>query len=240
MTVIAFIVVLIYGRQLFDFFKEKDLKKYCDVLGKDEKKLLKKRQIEMLLLLMLLFFIPSDKQKYFVILIIFVYKNTYFNLKREFLKLKKSLNLQFAIWLRMMEVLLSYHTVPLAIEVSIASAPELMKKSLQKLVKDLKKDPLNRDTYLNFMSTYEELNIERSMHHLYRYAVMGSEDASIQLSNMVEDNAESLLKAREDMFESRLNFYSWYGLVPMLLVSMSFLGLMFMVLSNLMKGGWHV
>lgn len=240
MILIPFVFVALFGKQIMTVLKEKDVDKYCALLNKDADKLLKRRRIEMIVMLMLLFFVPKENQKYFIVLIVFIYKNPYLTLKREFNTLKKSLNLQFAIWLRMMEVLLSYHTVPLAIEASIESAPQLMKGPLKELSNKLKHDPLNRDTYLSFMESYEELNIERSMHHLYRYAVMGSEDATIQLTNMVEDNADSLRKAREDMFESKLNFYSWYGLVPMLLVSMSFLGLMFLVLTNLMKGGWNL
>lgn len=240
MILIIFILIAFYGKPLLNFFKEKDLKKKCFVLNVDMTKVLKRRKIELLLMFAILMFIPKDYQKFFILLIYLVYKQPYFKLNRELKKLKEELNLQFSIWLRMMEVLLSYHTVVLAIEKSIASAPHLMKHHLEILVKKLSHDPLNRDIYLSFMSDYEELNIERSMNHLYRYAVLGSQDANLQLSNLIDDNAKELIKVRESLFERRLNFYSWFGLLPMLLVSLSFLGLMFLVITNLMEGGWNI
>lgn len=240
MIIVLFIFVLIFGQQIFAVLAEKDLNDKCNTVGISKKRIIKKRRIEMALLLLIMIFIPKQYQKYFVVLLIAVYKQPYLLLNSKLNNLKKSLGLQFSIWLRMMEVLLSYHTVPQAIQASIASAPDLMVKPLQILSEELQYDPLNRDIYLGFMKSYGELNIERSMHHLYRYAVMGSDDATIQLSNMIEDNAKVLIKTREKLFEEKLNFYSWFGLIPMLLVSMCFLGLMFMVLTNLMKGGWNL
>lgn len=240
MIILMINVMLIYGLPILSFLQEKDLKKKCEILSVDAQKIIKRRKRDLIILLVILYFMPSDKQKYFLILIYLVYKQPYFKLMHDIKSLKEALNLQFAIWLRIMEVLLSYHTVVLAIEKSIESAPVLMRVKLKELVIDLKEDPLNRDVYVNFMSEYDDLNIERSMHHLYRYAVMGSSDANVQLTNMIEDNAKELIRIRSEMFESRLNFYSWFGLVPMLLVSLSFLGLMFMVLTNLMEGGWSI
>lgn len=236
---LVFIFVLIYGVPLFNIFKEEDLKKYTDILDKDIQKVLKKRKCSVLIMLVVLYFMPSHFQKYFVIVVYIVYKQPYLNLRKEYKALQETLNLQFSIWLRMIEVLLAFHTVPMAIYHSIDAAPFLMKKPLKELSLELKEDPLNKAAYLGFMVDYEELYIERSMHHLYRYAILGSEDASLQLSNMVKDNAQGLINTRDKMFEDKLAFYSWFGLIPMLLVSICFLGLMFMVLSNLMKGGWH-
>ncbi len=240
MIFLVFLFVLIYGTQIFEFLKEDDLKTYTDILNQDIHKVIKRRKVEMLLMLGILYFIPSHLQKFFVLVILLVYKQPYFKIKREYTDLKEMLNLQFSIWLRMIEVLLAFHTVPVAIHHSIESAPTLMKQPLKELSKDLQDEPLNKESYLGFMSDYEELYIERSMHHLYRYAILGSDDASLQLSNMIEDNAQGLINAREKMFEDKLAFYSWFGLVPMLLVALSFLGLMFIVLTNLMKGGWHI
>lgn len=238
--IICILVLAIYGKKIINFLKEKDFEHKCKILNIDSGKLLKKRRIEMILLFIVAYFVPLDYQKYFLVVIFVVYKQAYWKLNQNLNQLKKDLNLQFSIWLRIMEVLLNYHTVVLSIEASIEDSPKLMQHHLQDLVEKLKDDPLDRDVYLNFMSDYESLNIERSMHHLYRYAVMGSTDANVQLTNLIEENAKELIEVRRNLFDSRLNFYSWFGLVPMLLVSLSFLGLMFMVLTNLMKGGWSI
>lgn len=238
--IICILVLAVYGKQIINFLKEKDFDHKCKVLNIDSVKILRKRRIEMIVLCIVMYFVPKDYQKYFLALIFIVYKQAYWKLNQKLSQLKKDLNLQFSIWLRIMEVLLSYHTVVLSIEASIKDSPELMQHHLKDLVEKLKDDPLDRDVYLNFMSDYESLNIERSMHHLYRYAVMGSADANVQLTNLIEDNAKELINVRKNLLDSRLNFYSWFGLVPMLLVSLSFLGLMFMVLNNLMKGGWSI
>lgn len=240
MILVGLTLVIFLGQPLIVHLKENDFQKLCEILHVNEEKLLKKRWLELIVMLVIMQFIPKTNIRYFVFVVFIVYKHPYFKLRRKFKSLNKALNLQFSIWLRMMEVLLSYHTVPLAIRYSIEAAPVLMKAPLKTLASLLQQDPLNRDIYLNFMKDFEVLNIERSMHHLYRYAVLGSEDASLQITQMVEDNAKSLVKSREQLFESKLNFYSWFGLLPMMLVSISFLGLMFMVLTHLMKGGWNL
>ena len=163
-----------------------------------------------------------------------------FSVNAKFNSFKRNLNLQFSIWLRMMEVLLAYNTVVVAIGKSIDKAPLLMKTHLESLYEALLEDPNNQDAYFGFMGYMDDLNIGRAMHHLYRYGTLGTEDASTQLSGLIQDNAEHLKTHRKQQFEDRLNFYSWYGLLPMLLVSATFLALMFLVLSNLMEGGWQV
>ena len=238
MIILGIVGMSLYGYVVCDFLKENDFEKLCEMLEINSHKYLRKRQIECIVMLVILFFMPAYYRKYFLVLIYFVYKMPYFNLKKKVASLQKTLHLQFSIWLRLMEVLLTYHTVAQAIYHSIEAAPFLMKEPLRKLSDELREDPLNQSAYLGFMQDYEELYIERSMHHLYRYALLGSDEASNQLTTMIHNNAQTLIQSRQNLLDGHLNFYSWFGLVPMILVSLSFLGLMFLVLSNLMKGGW--
>lgn len=231
---------IFFSDPIFKFLKEHDLEKKCALAQEDIKKFYKKRKLNVIIFLVLCAFLPKDMQKYFLMVVYFFYKLPYINLNSRLNELLKALELEFSIWLRMMEVLLEFHTVPISIEKSIASAPKLMQAPLQDLSDNLKLDPSNQELYLGFMSEYESLNIERSMHHLYRYTTVGTNDAKLQLSNMIEDNAKTLETNRQDLFEERLNFYSWFGLLPMVYVSFSFLGIMALVLTHLMKGGWHL
>ena len=78
------------------------------------------------------------------------------------------------------------------------------------------------------------------MYHLFRYATLGNDDASRQLSTLIQDNAQQLKTMREDLMQQRLGFYSWISLIPMLALSLTFLGLMMVLLPQLVKGGWGI
>ena len=229
------IIFLIFcGMPVLKAMEDSTFKKSCDMVQVKISKIRSVRYIESLLISLILPF------NFIMVLALGgAYKRHEWMVQQKINDRKQNLNLQFSMWLRLMEVLLAYNTVPVAIEKSIENAPDLMISYLNDLSEALKVNPLNQDIYTSFMQEYEDLAIERAMHHLYRYAYMGTQDASVQLSNLIEDNAENLKQHRLKLLEKRLNFFSWYGLIPMFLVSITFLGLMFIVLTNLMKGGWQ-
>lgn len=228
------IFVIACGYPVVKMMESTEFKRLCEMLQVNINKVRRTRYIESILISVLLPF------NFFMFLVLILSNQRHDWMYQNKLNEKKqSLNLQFSMWLRLMEVLLAYNTVPVAIDKSIENAPELMIPYLSVLSKQLQSDPHNQQVYRSFMEEYEDINIERAMHHLYRYAHMGTQDASVQLSNLIEDNADNLKQHRDELLEKRLGFFSWYGLIPMFLVSVTFLGLMFIVLTNLMKGGWQ-
>ncbi|NLC64201.1 MAG: hypothetical protein GX753_00855 [Erysipelothrix sp.] len=235
MKVLMILFVVGCGWPLGMMLEDLDFVQQCQRVKVDIHKLRIKRYVELIVLSVLLPF-----KLYSILILVLSYKRHEMAVNKKEKELKRSLNLQFSMWLRMMEVLLVYNTVTVAIEQSIRYAPLVMKENLEKLYQALLINPQDQETYLNFMKEFGDLNIERAMQHLYRYAYLGNQDASTQLSNLIEDNAENLKEHRKTMFENELNFFSWYGLIPMLLVSITFLGLMFIVLTNIMKGGWQL
>lgn len=234
----SLIITILFGYYLIDSFQEHDLSNKCQVLGINKTKILKKRYIELIILNTLILFIDGRYKSYCVVLAYLLYKRHIYRVRYQFKKHQAEMLMQFSIWLRSLEVLLDYYTVPQAIEQSISNAPSLMRYQLQELTKSLDVDPMRKETYVNFMSEIEDTNIEKTMYHLYRYAVIGTNEATFQLTNMIKQNTGNLHKQRQNMFDQKLLFYSWFGLIPMLIVSIVFLGLMFLVLTQLLQGGW--
>lgn len=232
------LLFLLFGKPILEFFEEADAKKLCRILGVEHRKLVKQRQLELIVLGVVLFLTPMNKKYWIVMFMILIYKRHILQLRSKMKKLHSKLEIQFSIWLRMLEVLMAYNTVPKSIALSIDNAPDLIKPSLIIFAEDLALDPLDRALYTDFLSEFDALYIERAMHHLYHFALLGNESSESQLAMLVEDNAMELSNSRKQLFESKLGFFSWFGLLPMLWVSLVFLGLMFMVVSTLMQGGW--
>lgn len=232
------ILFLIFGKTILVFFEESDSKFLCKVLGVSRDKLIRQRQIEIVVLGVVMFFAPLDKKMWVLALMVIFYKRHILVLRSRMKQLYSKLEIQFSIWLRMLEVLMAYNTVPKSIALSIDNAPDLIKPSLVLFAKELENDPLNKDLYVEYLSDFDALYIERAMHHLYHFALLGNESSESQLAMLVEDNANELSNSRKKLFDSKLGFFSWFGLLPMLWVSLVFLGLMFMVVSTLMQGGW--
>ena len=153
---------------------------------------------------------------------------------------KRKLELQFSIWLRQLEVLLAYNNVGNAISLSIENAPYLLVPYLNDLSEKIKVNPQDESVYLSFLKELNILSVERTMHHLYRYSVLGTSDVEDQLQRIIMENTNQLRAHRKNLFENRLSFYSFYGLLPMVLMSITILGILFLVLIYLMKGGWNI
>ena len=232
------LLLLLFGKPLLIFFEEEDCIKICKLIGNDHNKFFKKRLRELQALSLILLLVSFDKKVWVLLVMFIMYKRHIFFLRRRLKSYKRKLRIQFAIWLRNLEVLLAYNTVNRAIELSIESSPSLLKESLKGFVEKISFQPRSRSIFIGFLNEFEELYIEQTMHHLYQYSLVGSESSSLQLSTLIEDNAITLQTYRQSLFDSKLGFYGWFGLMPMLWVSMTFLGLMYIVLTHLMKGGW--
>ena len=196
-----------------------------------------KSKVYLLMMIPLFFFKKWWFQIGGMILVYTIYR---YNLLKKEQSFKRKLELQFSIWLRQLEVLLAYNNVGNAISLSIENAPDLLVPYLNELSQKIKDNPQDESVYLSFLKEFNILSVERTMHHLYRYSVLGTRDVEDQLQRIIVENTNQLKAHRNYLFESRLSFYSFYGLLPMVLMSITILGILFLVLIYLMKGGWNI
>lgn len=221
-----------FGKRMFGI--EHDFIALCELTHVDSGSLMMRRWVSLLPIVFVWvhwIFVPIG---------IVLYKLPYWKMKQERKVFIDQLNVEFAIWLRIMEVYLAYHTVHGALRHSLLKAPVFLRSSLEELCQKLEEDPTEKAHYLSFMEAYQKYNIQQTMYHLFRYATLGNDDASRQLTTLIQDNAQQLKLMREDIMQQRLAFYSWISLIPMLALSLTFLGLMMVLLPQLVKGGWGI
>ncbi len=72
---------------------------------------------------------------------------------------------------------------------------------------------------------------------LYRYNTVGKEDAYVQFNRMIQTTTKWLRSERSSRAESKLMFFQWWGMLPLLGVTVLFMAIMFEIIINLFGEG---
>lgn len=72
---------------------------------------------------------------------------------------------------------------------------------------------------------------------LYRYQSVGKADAYQQLQRMIETTAKWIRAERKERFDTKLLFYQWWGMLPLLGVTVMFMAVMFQIILDLFGKG---
>lgn len=201
-----------------------------------------KRYEKTSLILLLLLLLPLLKfNVYFVLLCllmsVFEYKRPYVLLLRKYNRQLSEIRFQFPIWLRQIQILLYNNNVLNAIEISIQSAPNIMKNELVELVGKLRLNPNDINAFTSFMSNYNIQEIERALKLLYRAYVIEQDDASIQIGRMINSTTKWMRSERQFRQEDSLKLFEWIGIIPLFGVTIVFLIMMASLISNLFGKG---
>ncbi len=170
-------------------------------------------------------------------LFMLVYKQAYLALKRVQKQRVNQLKFQFPIWLRQLQILIQTNTVVTSLTLSAQTAPQLIQEDLSILIAEIEEDAIHLTPYMNFLKAYRLSEIERAMKLLYRYNTVGKEDAYVQFNRMIQTTTKWLRSERSSRAESKLMFFQWWGMLPLLGVTVLFMAIMFEIIINLFGEG---
>ena len=140
-----------------------------------------------------------------IVILIFVYRNQYTNLKSWYKKNLTVIDQNLPYYLKSIEILAQHYTIPVAISRSIDTAPDMFKEGLQEMVKKIDSGDSSIQPYLDFAEKYPVGDSLRMMRLLYRLSIGAQENKQEQLSVFSKSVSSLQNKAREQKYAARLN-----------------------------------
>ncbi len=181
-------------------------------------------------------FMPSVLLDGAVLLVtLILYKQKYYWLKQKALQKRLLMRYQFPIYLRQLQVLLQNNTVLTAFQLSISQAPISMKEDIQLMVDNLSQYPNQLSEYMNFLEYYHLPEIQRAMKWMYRYQYSGALHSYHHFNRMIVATSKWLRQERSFQKSKHLLVSQWWGLLPLLAVSMVFMSAMMQIMMNLFE-----
>ncbi|MGL5540967.1 MAG: hypothetical protein ACRDBX_04940, partial [Erysipelotrichaceae bacterium] len=135
------------------------------------------------------------------------------------------------------QILLESNNVSQSLLLSLEGAPSALQVPLASLCKQLEQNPADFTAYLSFLQEEQMHEIERLMKMLYRFQLVGAHDAAFQLHRMVETTAQWLTQERANRQKVRLSTYEWWGMLPLVMVTLVFMIMMFEVMVGMLGKG---
>jgi len=181
-------------------------------------------------------FIPSVLLDVLVLLLtIILYKQKYYWLKQKAIQKRLLMRYQFPIYLRQLQVLLQNNTVLTSFQLSISQAPMSMKEDIQTMVDHLCLHPNQLEEYMTFLEYYHLPEIQRAMKWMYRYQYSGALHSYHHFNRMIVATSKWLRQERSFQKSKHLLVSQWWGLVPLLAVSLVFMSAMMQIMMNLFE-----
>lgn len=126
-----------------------------------------------------------------------------FFLKKIFYKadmraVKRQIEIEFPSWLLNMSLLLQNDSVFVALERSVENAPDIIKKDIEKLIRELSVEPFSILPYMNFLKEFNIQGVNSAIKVLYSLSSNGngsSQDEIEELlrqNRLMQDNADKL------------------------------------------------
>lgn len=122
-------------------------------------------------------------------------------------------------------------------EISIPMAPLMIRAQLHQLIHQIRQAPQQIDTYTDFLSGYRLMEVTRAMKLLYRYNAVGQADSVRQLNRMITTTGKWLRQQRIQDQESQSVLLQWWGILPLLSVTVVFLVMMMVTITSFMERG---
>jgi hypothetical protein len=133
-----------------------------------------------------------------------VFKIPYNNLKNYYKANLNKINLMLPYYLKSLEILIQHYTVPVALSRSIATAPDIFKPGLKKLIDKIEAGDSSVQPYMDFAEEYPVRDSMRMMRLLYRLSLGSQENKQEQLMMFSRTISSLQNKAREQKYKERL------------------------------------
>ena len=223
--IIIMLFVLEY-RKLIDTNKFiKDLRPYSRLLMEEDYKFLvalkygpdadaealydKRIQTMFITIILMLFIFISNFSLINVVLAFIVgflvFKSSYMSLTSYRKRNLYNINRTLPYYLKSLEILIQHYTVPVAIRRSIATAPEIFKPGLEKMISRIEAGDSTVDPYMDFAKEYPVRDSMRMMRLLYRLSLGSQENKQEQLLMFSKTVSSLQNKSREQRYADRLS-----------------------------------
>ena len=147
------------------------------------------------------------------------YKLPYFYIQSKVKQKTKQVAADFPLWLSSLEVLILSNNIPNTLKKSLVTCPISMKKDLEVLVRKLEKDPMNQQSYIDFLAQYQLSDVNELMLDLYQFNYL---DKSLMISEFAamhkRINAMNTSQ-RQYRHEQNLFFIGAINSIPLFLLS---------------------
>lgn len=134
-----------------------------------------------------------------------VFKLPYQKLKGYYKRNLHHINQMLPYYLKSLEILVQHYTVPVALNRSIETAPEIFQPGLRRLVAKIEAGDSSVDPYMDFAKEYPVRDSMRMMRLLYRLGVGSQENKQEQLMMFSKTVSTLQNKSRAQRYQERLD-----------------------------------
>lgn len=227
----------------FKFLMEEDYKFLLTVKYKEEvdvNKLFGIRIRNGIIVIILLIFIFLSKINFVYILFavvagFLVFKMPYSSLKKYYKANLHYINLMLPYYLKSLEILIQHYTVPVALNKSIETAPEVFKPGLRKMMARIEAGDSSIDPYVDFAKEYPVRDSMRMMRLLYRLGLGSQENKQEQLVMFSKTVSALQNKSREQKYKDRLEKMENKTMQMLFATGGGILGLMLFAMTMMMQ-----
>ncbi len=163
-----------------------------------------------------------------------VFKMPYTKLKNYYKANLHHINQMLPYYLKGLEILIQHYTVPVALNKSIETAPEIFKPGLERLCAKIEAGDSSVDPYMDFAKEYPVRDSMRMMRLLYRLGLGSQENKQEQLIMFSRTVSSLQNKAREQRYQERLQKMENKTLQMLLVTGGGILGLLIFAMMMLM------
>ena len=197
----------------FRFLMEDDYKFLLSIRYKsndiDVNKLFGLRVRDGLIVIVLLIFFFLSKLSFVYILFsiiagYLIFKLPYTKLKKYYKANLYHINLMLPYYLKSLEILIQHYTVPVALNRSIETAPEIFKPGLRTMMAKIEAGDSTVQPYMDFANEYPVRDSMRMMRLLYRLGLGAQENKQEQLMMFSKTVSTLQNKSREQKYKDRL------------------------------------
>lgn len=162
------------------------------------------------------------------------FKTPYMNLRKYYKRNLHYINQMLPYYLKSLEILAQHYTIPVALSRSIATAPDVFKPGLKKLIAQIDSGNSTVDPYMEFAKDYPVRDSMRMMRLLYRLGLGSQENKQEQLMMFSKTVSTLQNKSREQKYQARLERMENQ---TMLMLGVTGGGIMLLMLLSIMRMG---
>ena len=133
-----------------------------------------------------------------------VFKLPYQQLKGFYKANLHTINQMLPYYLKSLEILVQHYTVPVALNRSIETAPEIFRSGLREMIAKIEAGDSSVDPYMDFAKEYPVRDSMRMMRLLYRLGLGSQENKQEQLMMFGRSVSQPQNKAGEQKYKERL------------------------------------
>ena len=170
-----------------------------------------------------------------VIVAFLIFKMPYNQLKSYYKRNLYEIDLMLPYYLKSLEILIQHYTVPVALRKSIATAPEIFKPGLERLVSKIEAGDSSVDPYMDFANEYPVRDSMRMMRLLYRLGLGSQENKQEQLLMFSRTISVLQNKAREEKYKNRLETMEKKTMTMLMCTGSGIIALLLFSLMSMMK-----